>query len=85
MVNINFKDWAHKLDEALWAYPSVFKTPIRMLPHRLVWESMSSSGWIKASGLLGCEEVEPRYEITESTTHFQLNELDEFRNVLYKE
>lgn len=36
-VNASRKDWSKKLDDALWAYCTTYKTPIRMSPHRLVF------------------------------------------------
>ena len=36
-VNTSKKDWSIKLDNALWAYRTTYKTPIGMSPYRIVF------------------------------------------------
>ncbi|GKE99851.1 reverse transcriptase domain-containing protein, partial [Tanacetum coccineum] len=37
-VGKNHASWSDKVDDALWAFPTAFKTPIRCTPYKLVYE-----------------------------------------------
>ncbi|MGG6712785.1 UNVERIFIED_CONTAM: transposase family protein, partial [Salmonella enterica subsp. enterica serovar Weltevreden] len=85
-VNINRKDWSSKLDNALWAYRTAFKTPIGMSPYNLVYgkschlplEIEHKAWWaIKEMnlGFIG-RGMENRRD--------KLNELEEFRLEAYE-
>ena len=36
-MNTSRKDWSMKLDDALWAYRTAYKTPIGMSPYKIVF------------------------------------------------
>ncbi|KAA3477653.1 KRAB-A domain-containing protein 2-like [Gossypium australe] len=37
VVNPTRKDWSSRMDEALWAYRTAFKTPLGMSPFKLIY------------------------------------------------
>ena len=79
------KDWAKKIDDALWAYRTTLKTPLGMSPFRLVFGKVCHLlVELEHRAYWATRQLNMDSKMANEKCMLQLSELEEFQNEAYE-
>ncbi|KAA3466134.1 Transposon Ty3-G Gag-Pol polyprotein [Gossypium australe] len=79
------KDWSLRLDEAFWAYRTTSKTPLEMLPFKLVYgKPCHLPVELEHKAFFAIKKLNMDWIVAEHKKLFELNEMEEFRAQAYE-
>ena len=84
IVNTSRKDWSIKLDDALWAYRTAYKTPIGMSSYRIVFgKPFHLPLELEYKAMRAFKKLSYDFQAAKEKRLLQMNELEELRNEAY--